>query len=459
MIGIAIDGPGGAGKSTIAKTLADALHFVYVDTGAIYRTVGLYMHRIGIAPEDTSGIEKNIGGVHLAIRYEDGVQKMLLDGEDVGGLIRTPLISKYASCVSAVPAVRDFLFATQRELAKQNHVIMDGRDIGTVILPDADVKIFLTASPEARARRRVTQLEQKGETVSYDEILAAMQERDARDSGRSVAPLRAAEDAVLLDTSALTLDESIAAAKQIVCDSLAAKGIALPTAEKEAETLCKVPQKKQIDGGTDRNNRGFYMWMRKYAAGLIRACMRVRTYGAEREQTEGALIVCANHTAMLDVLSLAISFKRQLRYLAKKELFSVPLLAPLIRSLGAYAVDRGTGDVAAIKKTLSLLEAGEVVAMFPQGTRYRGVDPADTPVKPGIGMLVYRSKADVQPVFVRVKGYRYRLFCKKEVIIGAPIRYAEFGFTTGGKEEYARAAQLVFDRILALRNEYTEQCE
>ena len=196
------------------------------------------------------------------------------------------------------------------------------------------------------------------------------------------------------------------------------------------------------------------MWVRKYVSWLIRACMCVRTYGTENEQTEGPLIVCANHTAMLDVLALAISFKRQLRYLAKKELFKVPLLAPLIRALGAYAVDRGTGDVAAIKKTLTLLDEGEVVAMFPQGTRYRGVDPAETAVKPGIGMLVYRSKADVQPVFVRVKGYRYRLFRKKEVIIGKPIRYEEFGFTTGGKEEYARAAELVFDRILALRNEY-----
>ena len=159
MIGIAIDGPGGAGKSTIAKTLAKKLGFVYVDTGAIYRTVGLYMSRIGIAPEDAAGIEQNITGVHLGIRYENGEQKMLLDGTDVSDAIRTPLISKYASCVSAVPAVRDFLFVTQRELAKKNNVIMDGRDIGTVILPDADVKIFLTASPEARARRRAAQLE------------------------------------------------------------------------------------------------------------------------------------------------------------------------------------------------------------------------------------------------------------------------------------------------------------
>lgn len=451
MIGIAIDGPGGAGKSTIAKTLAEKLGFVYVDTGAIYRTVGLYMCNIGVAPEDTAGIEAHLPEVRLDVRFENGAQKMLLDGEDVSDRIRTPLIAKYASCVSAVPAVREFLFETQRTLAKQNNVIMDGRDIGTVILPNADVKIFLTASAEARARRRVAQLAERGETVSFEETLASINERDARDSGRAVAPLKAAEDAVLLDTSDMTLEESIAAAEKIVADRL---GERAPQAVQTAPAVNSAAHPAEKPDG---NRHGFYMWFRKYAAWLIRLCMRVRTYGTEREQLTGPLIVCANHTAMLDVLSLAISFKRQLRYLAKKELFKVPLLAPLIRALGAYAVDRGTGDVAAIKKTISLLEEGEVVAMFPQGTRYRGVDPAKTEVKSGIGMLVYRSKADVQPVFIRVKNYRYRFLRKKEVIIGEPIHYAEFGFTTGGKEEYERAARLVFDRILALRDEYKEE--
>ena len=457
MIGIAIDGPGGAGKSTIAKTLAGKLGFVYVDTGAIYRTVGLYMCNIGVAPEDTAGIEAHLPEVRLDVRCENGGQKMLLDGEDVSDKIRTPLIAKYASCVSAVPAVREFLFETQRTLAKENNVIMDGRDIGTVILPNADVKIFLTASAEARARRRVAQLAERGETVSFEETLASINERDARDSGRAVAPLKAAEDAVLLDTSDMTLEESIAAAEKIIADRL---GKRAPQAAQTAPTAQIAPTAQPAAHHAEKpdgNRHGFYMWFRKYAGWLIRLCMRVRTYGTEREQLEGPLIVCANHTAMLDVLSLAISFKRQLRYLAKKELFKVPLLAPLIRALGAYAVDRGTGDVAAIKKTISLLEEGEVVAMFPQGTRYRGIDPAKTEVKSGIGMLVYRSKADVQPVFIRVKNYRYRFLRKKEVIIGEPIRYAEFGFTTGGKEEYERAARLVFDRILALRDEYKEE--
>ncbi len=188
-------------------------------------------------------------------------------------------------------------------------------------------------------------------------------------------------------------------------------------------------------------------------APIIRCGMRIKTYGAEHEQTEGPLIVCANHTAMLDVLSLAFSFKRQLRFLGKKELFKIPLIGAFFRALGAYSVDRGSGDVGAIKKTLSILADGEIVAMFPQGTRHPYVDPATTEVKSGVGMMVYRSKANVQPVFIRVKNYKYRFLRRKEVIIGAPIRYEEFGFTQGGAEEYTRAAQLVFDRILALRNE------
>lgn len=215
-IAVAIDGPSGAGKSTIARAAAGRLGFVYVDTGAMYRTIGLAVCRAGVQLGDTAGILPVLPGIEVNLSYEDGVQHVLLNEEDVSDLIRTPEMSKYASFVSAVPEVRAFLLDTQRDMAKKCSVIMDGRDIGTVILPDAEVKIFLTASPEARARRRYLELQQKGENVTLDEVLADMIQRDRDDTTRAEAPLRQAEDAVLVDTSELTLEESMDAVEAVI---------------------------------------------------------------------------------------------------------------------------------------------------------------------------------------------------------------------------------------------------
>lgn len=215
-IAVAIDGPSGAGKSTIARAAAQRLGFVYVDTGAMYRTIGLAVCRAGVKLGDTAGILPVLPKIEVCLCYQDGIQHVLLNGEDVSGLIRTPEMSKYASFVSAVPEVRTFLLDTQREMAKQCNVIMDGRDIGTVILPDADVKIFLTASPEARAQRRYLELQQKGEQVTLEDVLKDMIQRDKDDTTRAEAPLRQAEDAVLVDTSALTLEQSMDAVEAVI---------------------------------------------------------------------------------------------------------------------------------------------------------------------------------------------------------------------------------------------------
>ena len=208
---VAIDGPSGAGKSTIAKAVADKLSIVYVDTGALYRTIGLAVCRRGIAMDDAAGILAVLPEIRVELVYREGSQRVLLDGEDVSDLIRTPEISMYASKVSALPEVRAFLLDLQRNMAREHSVVMDGRDIGTVILPDAEVKIFLTASDEKRAERRWRELCEKGQQVTLSEVLDDMRRRDAQDSARAVAPLRQAEDALLVDTSGLTLEESIAA--------------------------------------------------------------------------------------------------------------------------------------------------------------------------------------------------------------------------------------------------------
>lgn len=220
VIAVAIDGPAGAGKSTIARAAAAQLGFVYVDTGALYRTIGLAVCRRGIDGTDVPGILATLPEIQVGLTYQDGAQHVLLDGEDVSDAIRTPQISTYASQVSSVPEVRAYLLDLQRDLACRQSVIMDGRDIGTVILPDAKVKIFLTASPEKRAARRCAELREKGQDVTAEGILADMERRDALDASRATAPLKQAEDAVLVDTSDLTLEQSIEAVLTVIRDKM-----------------------------------------------------------------------------------------------------------------------------------------------------------------------------------------------------------------------------------------------
>ena len=218
---IAIDGPAGAGKSTIAKTLAKELGFYYVDTGAIYRTVAYFLDLLGISPKDTDGVERYIDELTVEIVYdEEGSQHMLMNGMDVTADIRTQDISQKASLVSAQPVVREVLLDMQRDVAKKHNVIMDGRDIGTVVLPRATVKIFLTASPEVRAKRRTDELIAKGQKADYAKVLQEIKQRDHQDTTRAIAPLKQAKDAVLVDTSELDNPAVVAAIRKIVGEKI-----------------------------------------------------------------------------------------------------------------------------------------------------------------------------------------------------------------------------------------------
>ena len=214
---IAIDGPAGAGKSTIARRLAKELGYYYVDTGAIYRTVAYFMDLLGISPKDVDGVERYIDELTIEIEYdEDGVQHMIMNGMDVSGDIRTQDISQKASLVSAHAVVREMLLDMQRSVARKHNVIMDGRDIGTVVLPKADVKIFLTADPEVRAKRRYDELIAKGQKANLPQILKEIQQRDYQDSHREIAPLKQAKDAVKVDTSNLDIEGVVAEIRAIV---------------------------------------------------------------------------------------------------------------------------------------------------------------------------------------------------------------------------------------------------
>lgn len=216
-ISVAIDGPAGAGKSTIARRLAAELGYRYVDTGAIYRTVAYFMDLWGVSPKDVDGVNRYIDELTVEIEYdEDGLQHMVMNGMDVTKDIRTPDISQKASLISAHACVRDMLLDMQRELAEQNNVVMDGRDIGTVVLPHATVKIFLTASPEVRAKRRCDELSAKGQKVDYNKVLKDIQQRDYQDTHREIAPLKMSRDSIKVDTSDMTIEEVLEKLKEIV---------------------------------------------------------------------------------------------------------------------------------------------------------------------------------------------------------------------------------------------------
>ncbi|MGN0454297.1 MAG: (d)CMP kinase [Ruminococcus sp.] len=209
-VAIAIDGPAGAGKSTIAKTAAKELNFIYVDTGALYRTVGLAATRKGVEAKPSKEVDELLKNIRVELTFNDENQQVvLLDGEDVSELIRTPEASMMASAISAVPAVREYLLDLQRNIAKQNNVIMDGRDIGTVVLPDAKIKIFLYAEPEDRAKRRYDELIAKGMDVNYEDILKDVKQRDYNDSHRDIAPLKPAKDSIMVNTTGNTLEQSV----------------------------------------------------------------------------------------------------------------------------------------------------------------------------------------------------------------------------------------------------------
>ena len=418
MVRIAIDGPGGAGKSTVAKSVAKELGIIYVDTGALYRTIGLYMLNNGIDPKDAPAVAAALPDFTLELKFVDGKQTVLLNGEDVGDRIRTPEASMAASAVSAIKEVRAYLLDTQRNIAAKNSVIMDGRDIGTVILPDAEVKIFLTASPEARARRRYKELIAKGQEVTYEQVYSEMVERDRNDSTRDIAPCVQAEDAVLLDNSELDFEGTVNAVLEIV------------------------KKKRPVNK--------FYKRLHRVLAPIFRFIWRIKAVGAENVPLEGAVMFCSNHIAAKDPIMIAAARKRPITFIGKKELFEVPFLGWLIKKLGAIPLDRGGKDVGAIKTAVTALQNDGALAIFPQGHRYPGENPANTPTKNGAALICYRSKCDVIPVCIKTKGRKYRFLRRIEIEFGKPIKYADFGFVNGGTDEYRAATDKIFGEVLRM---------
>ncbi len=391
---IAIDGPGGAGKSTLAKAVAKKLNILHVDTGAIYRTIGYAAFSRGLDAKDEAQIAPLLKEIQIDMAFDEtGGQKMLLDGKDVSTEIRLPEISMYASNVSALPCVRAYLLEMQRDIARRRSVIMDGRDIGTVVLPDADLKIYLTASAEERARRRCLELSERGTPKAYEEVLREINERDYQDMHRDIAPLREAADAVHFDTSKLSFEESEQA-----------------------------------------------LWI-----------YRVDVKGLENLPKHSVLL-CPNHSTDLDpvLIGLCLPLDYHLHFMAKAELFDNRALAWLIRTLGAFPVQRDGKDIQSIKTAMQVLHKGENLLIFPEGTTIRGGvgyhDGLPAHAHAGIAMIGVRTGATLVPVFCDGQKKPFR---KTRIIFGEPY-VPEVTGRRGTSEELQAIADEMLRQAYAL---------
>jgi cytidylate kinase len=425
MTHIAIDGPGGAGKSSVAKLIAEKLKFIYVDTGALYRAVGYYMVTNGIRPRDAESVVAALPNVKISLKFTDR-QELYLCGEDVGDKIRTPEISMAASDVSAIPEVRAFLLETQRSIARTNSVIMDGRDIGTVILPNADLKIFLFASPEARAKRRYAELTAKGQDVTFESVLTEMNERDTNDSTRAAAPCIPAEDAILLDNSNLDL--------QGTADAI----------------IALLEKKKQLNKEIKVYNR-----LRAVLAAPLRFLFGVRAIGTENIPAHGGVLICSNHLGMRDPVLIAAAYPRQVRFIAKKELFSVPIVRSLISAFGAIRLDRSGTDVGALKKAEEMIRMRQTVSIFPQGHRSPTLPIEETTFKHGAGFIASHTDCTVLPVYIQTKGQKYALFRRIRIHFGKPIAVKQIECEDSSKK-YEAITEKIREEIIALEKSANE---
>lgn len=448
MIQIAIDGPAGAGKSTIAKRVAKELGYIYVDTGALYRTIGLHALRLGVDMKDHGAIADTLQGLRIELRFLEGGQHVFLNGEDVSHLIRSPEVSMAASAVSAVAQVRAFLLDLQRDLARQNSCIMDGRDIGTVVLPNADIKIFLTASVAERARRRYEELVAKGESVTYETVLAELEQRDYNDSHREVAPLKPAADSVIVDTTGYALEDSVQLLKTTIVQQLAKKE------KRNVPQKPKAAPKVKFDYSKIKDH-ALYPFLMFCTLIVSKICFRVKYIGKENVPKHGKVIIAANHICFWDPVFVGSSMIRPVHAMGKEELFRNPFWGWVLTQLNAFPIRRGSSDRESFQFAIRLLESEKILGIFPEGTRSKTYKPSTA--KAGVSLIAKTAQADVVPVAIYSGGKKVRPFrTKVTVVFGKPIPYAELGISTGKASELRGAARKIMDAIRALWEETDE---
>lgn len=422
---VAIDGPVGAGKSSVADEVAQRLHILHLDTGAMYRAFAWQALKEGIGVEDEEALCALTKRQMPEVRYADGKQHTYIDGADVTALIRTPQISMATSTISKIKGVREAMVARQRELASRQSMLLDGRDIGTKVLPDATVKIYLTASPEARAKRRFDELASKGDASAYEEVLSDVIRRDEQDSTREVDPLRPARDAQILDSTDLTFE-------QVVEDVLRRVNMKLGHMPKPAEAFTPM-----------------YKVARAVAAFLFSTLTPVTYHHMERAQLDAPYILLGNHNCMLDPLVVGWKcYRYHIRFLGKKELVKIPPLRWLFGKLLMIDVDRHNMDMAAMRACLKTLREGHVLGIFPEGTRHR--EGVMENVESGVAMIALRSGTKLLPAYIAGKP---RLFRRLHVYYGQPFDVRDIAARGINKE----ACDETLERIRVIYRELVKE--
>jgi cytidylate kinase len=405
---IAIDGPAGSGKSTIAREVAKTLGMRYLDTGAMYRAVTLLALEAGLLPARLADSAELATGMSLRLEGRpDGLTRVFVGDREVSDEIRGPVVSENVSAVSAQPGVRAVLTKRQREEARKGNVVLEGRDVGTVVVPDAEVKVFLTASIEERARRRQAQLKEQGVSQPLERLVADIKARDALDSSREVAPLRKAADAVEIDTTKMGIAKVVAA-------------VATLARKAEEQPLRKWPLSRMQRGALDT----LVYRMTYFAIGpLWRFCYRIRMVGVENFPLRGPVVVACNHRAMTDPFFLGSNVPRMIHYMAKSELWKFRVLAWAMERFGTFAVNRGEVDRDAVRKGLEVLEAGEVLGLFPEGHVNKGEGLA--PLRGGVSLFSLREGVVTIPAVMRGTDLAFKhgfpRFPKIDILIGPPL--------------------------------------
>ena len=426
---IAIDGPVGAGKSSVADDVAKALGILHLDTGAMYRAFAWYALEKGVSVEDEAALEALTHEAMPEVAYVDGAQRTSIAGQDVTDLIRTPEVSMATSTASKFAAVRKAMVARQQELAKTQDVLLDGRDIGTVVLPDAMLKIYLTAAPEARAQRRYDEMIRKGQETTYEEVLADVIARDEQDMNREVDPLRPAEDAQIVDSTDMN--------QQQVVENI----------------LMRVNMKK----GKKPKKTGKWLPLYRYGLPVVRPLMRVlfpmTFHNLENVQQDAPAIMIANHTSMLDPVVLAMTnYRYHIRFLGKKELMKSKLVSWFFKWLGMIPVDRHNTDMAAIRACMKVLASGEMLGVFPEGTRHKEGVMED--LESGIALIALRSKAPLLPVYLTDKP---RLFRRIHVYCGQVIPVSHIAKDGVNKQNCDKLLDLITQRYREMVAYHQEQ--